>query len=339
MNKVQDQINRVHILRYISASLSIACFLFAYLNYFDLHNIDLAIVEFAFATSSLAIALFIHKLNTKIIDIIKRLYISFICIFAMGVVYSAITPSIFIFIFLIPVLSYFILGRLWGAIFSFASIIFTFFHLDKYLVLLNTDNSLYWDVLILYGGIWIIMGQYESIVHKKMVELKEESEIDSLTGINNRKSLQKNYDELILSKGNMTLFLLDIDFFKQVNDTYGHQAGDITLQILVKTIQDTFKDKDDVRIFRFGGEEFCILSVNEDFDYLLNLAEELRQNVQNTIIAFEKNIFKITCSIGLSHTSNQIENGLEKLIRQADLHLYYAKENGRNKVIYKLPKT
>ncbi len=130
-------------------------------------------------------------------------------------------------------------------------------------------------------------------------------------------------DQITLSVG-----MIDIDFFKKVNDTYGHDIGDEVIKHLATTLNNRFRETDIVA--RFGGEEFCILTVNMDKDHVFNIYEELRKSIEDTTLTFGEQSLQYTVSVGVCcHVMDSIED----MIKQSDLMLYDAKEGGRNRVI------
>ncbi len=154
---------------------------------------------------------------------------------------------------------------------------------------------------------------------------------DSLTGAYNREYFNTNSEAIINSKNNslhLGIIFCDIDLFKNVNDTYGHDVGDEVLKQMVKIIRKTVRSND--IIIRWGGEEFVILLYVESLNILVKIANNIRE-----AIAAERfeNVGKLTCSFGLSgyHKGEDIQ----KAIKRADEALYEAKESGRNRVKFK----
>lgn len=156
---------------------------------------------------------------------------------------------------------------------------------------------------------------------------------DPLTGVLNRSTLHTVFKkEVALTQrqhNDLTLLMLDIDFFKTINDTHGHAAGDKALVALTKSLEDTARESD--HIFRLGGEEFAILLNSTDLKGANLLAERLRKAVQKISVDHQGQDFGLTVSIGLSHY--QENDTLDTLMQRADSALYQAKESGRNKVI------
>ncbi len=155
---------------------------------------------------------------------------------------------------------------------------------------------------------------------------------DQLTGLNNRtsfsQSLQHEWDLAKRYNAPFSLLMLDIDHFKKINDTYGHIAGDEALKTVAKTIKETIRDSDVA--FRYGGEEFVVLLNNTSEPGASLLAERIRQNIANLVIAVEGSTLSLTISLGTA-ILGESENG-EELLQRADEALYQAKNSGRNRV-------
>lgn len=156
---------------------------------------------------------------------------------------------------------------------------------------------------------------------------------DFLTELYNRRHFfdvgEKLFARAYKSKKNSAVALIDIDFFKQVNDTYGHDVGDIVLKKIAALLNSSFRAGDIVA--RFGGEEFVCLLLNVNGTVAAKIFEELRQKIAQTQIDLSDNIsLKVTISIGVCTT---LEENLEKALSKADKMLYQAKANGRNQVV------
>jgi diguanylate cyclase (GGDEF)-like protein len=119
--------------------------------------------------------------------------------------------------------------------------------------------------------------------------------------------------------------MLDIDFFKRVNDNYGHEGGDQALITISHIIAIYFKED---LAARFGGEEFCIVSYG-DYDAFVQRLDSMRQRIEKTAIPYNGEEIRLTMSIGVTRAKRDIDT----MIRIADERLYTAKETGRNQVI------
>ena len=172
-------------------------------------------------------------------------------------------------------------------------------------------------------------------LQKNVEELHKLSIIDGLTNIYNRRyffEVSKNLIYVALrERKKMSLLMLDIDYFKMVNDTYGHQAGDFILIAVVKDIEKIIRESD---IFaRFGGEEFTLLLNDTELNGAVVIAEKIRVIIEEKTFLYITTSINITVSIGIAEL-NQQNRSIEELYKEADKQLYKAKEEGRNRVCY-----
>lgn len=128
----------------------------------------------------------------------------------------------------------------------------------------------------------------------------------------------------------LSLMIFDLDFFKKVNDTHGHPAGDFILRKIADIAHEIIRNED--LFARYGGEEFVILMRDTSEEDAVNLAERLRQNIEKRIFDFEGNKIKVTISAGVSTLKDENFSNFDVMIKIADEYLYFAKENGRNRV-------
>lgn len=171
---------------------------------------------------------------------------------------------------------------------------------------------------------------------KKSLEkiLMHKASTDSLTGILNRRAFfdtcAKEVDIAKRYNHELSFLIIDIDHFKDINDTYGHLNGDIVLLDLVKTIQNTIRTID---VFgRIGGEEFAILMPETDIKSAEKLSERIRKNIAENHSTLEEVSVNITISIGLSYLTSS-DYIIQTVLRRADLALFKAKRNGRNQTL------
>jgi two-component system cell cycle response regulator len=128
----------------------------------------------------------------------------------------------------------------------------------------------------------------------------------------------------------LSLILFDIDFFKKVNDTYGHPAGDYALKRIAEITFQVIRNED--LFARYGGEEFIILMRDTREEDAIRLAERLRQLIAQSDFVFEDHRFQVTISIGVACLQDRNFLNFEQVIKTADEYLYFAKQNGRNRV-------
>ncbi|MDL2283982.1 diguanylate cyclase [Oxalobacter sp. OttesenSCG-928-P03] len=167
-----------------------------------------------------------------------------------------------------------------------------------------------------------------SAIHGK--ELEENAYIDSLTGIYNRRYFMefatRQFDKLKRTNGSCCAMMLDLDFFKQINDNYGHHVGDEVLRLTAAHMKEGLRSYD--LLARYGGEEFVIFLSDIDEKFAVEFAERIRKSVESASGSDNWNGIPITLSIGLA--LNQGVNSLQEMLQQADKALYAAKRNGRN---------
>ncbi|MDQ9090215.1 sensor domain-containing diguanylate cyclase [Pseudoalteromonas haloplanktis] len=165
------------------------------------------------------------------------------------------------------------------------------------------------------------------LLHNQIGLLKHEAQTDPLTGLHNRRSLELMIDKLTLHHTPFSVLAIDIDFFKRVNDEFGHDFGDIVLQSLATIIVDVTREHDFVA--RTGGEEFIVILPNINVKSAYMLAERLRMRVSETTI---QPVGCINISIGISGWPLQ-QLSVEEVLKHADQALYEAKKTGRNRSI------
>jgi len=151
------------------------------------------------------------------------------------------------------------------------------------------------------------------------------AQIDQLTNLYNRHYMKSLFDRLDSESVPFGVILLDIDYFKSINDTYGHQVGDSALVKFSKILNQSTR-KNDI-IARWGGEEFLIVVSNTSDAMLIDIAEKIREAIESTL--FDK-VGKITASFGVSSCRYDLSS--KEAIELADIALYRAKEGGRNRV-------
>ena len=171
-------------------------------------------------------------------------------------------------------------------------------------------------------------------------KLTEQSTVDSLTGVKNRDAFDKRLQaEGRISRRQQTpmaILMLDIDKFKDINDRFGHLAGDEALRIIGETLKQHVKRPSDL-VSRYGGEEFAIILPNTEIEGASLVAETIRQAVIELNISWEDTVIPLTISIGISAEVIQDDNHPRKILEQADKALYRAKNEGRNRVCQSLP--
>ena len=192
------------------------------------------------------------------------------------------------------------------------------------------------DELIARSWTQIRRKRYEERLRETYVVSVNAAVTDALTGLYNRRYLESHFERIsgrLKDEGKtISLLMLDIDHFKVVNDTHGHDAGDHVLQAVAKRIVSNLRGFDTA--IRFGGEEFVILLPDAPLSAAVSTAERLCKSISSTPVPAGNGAGAISISASLGVATNQAgEETLEALVRRADLALYQAKESGRNKVI------
>ena len=159
------------------------------------------------------------------------------------------------------------------------------------------------------------------------------SKTDALTGVCNRRYLEDRLKEELARhtryRRPLSLMIFDIDYFKKINDTYGHQCGDFILTSVVSTVRASLREID---IFaRYGGDEFCCVLPDTPLSAAHILADRIRGDVMRGEYVFGDENIPVTVSIGISAFDEAVDN-TDSLFKNADNALYEAKRTGRNKV-------
>lgn len=199
-------------------------------------------------------------------------------------------------------------------------------------------TTLLMAVLIVYIAYLMFNVRKKEQVLEKNYETKKKriekiAMVDTLTGAMSRRKFDEVYEEFIYMANNFSyrfsLILFDIDNFKSINDTYGHDVGDSVLVGISSFVKSHIRKSD--LFIRWGGEEFIVLTPMLELGEAIPLAEKIREGIAD--ISFEK-VGHVTCSFGVSEYSE--ESDKESLFKEADHWLYQAKRDGKNRVLSKL---
>ena len=195
----------------------------------------------------------------------------------------------------------------------------------SYLFFLNSFNLV---TAIVFGCVLFLIvavsinNKYEKIINENIYLATH----DALTGLQNRNALN---EELVILKNKNVKFgvaIADIDDFKKINDTYGHDCGDYVLKKIANILGKYPTDK--LKVFRFGGEEIIFIYTNDFCVY--DLFEKMRKEVNSYNFLFNKHKFRISMTFGIS----PLGDNFDELFKAADERLYVGKKSGKNNVIY-----
>ncbi|AGH94655.1 GGDEF domain-containing protein [Pseudobdellovibrio exovorus] len=169
-------------------------------------------------------------------------------------------------------------------------------------------------------------------VKKQLMEAHSNLNIDHLTSANNRKSFDEYLKKLMqmqaLNQTPLSLIMLDIDYFKKINDSYGHDIGDFVLKECVKTMKEVFT-KEDEMVARIGGEEFVVVLPNHSAEHAVIRAEELQKRIRNEVFIQGDIDIRFTVSMGIAQLLK--DENTSDWLKRADLALYQSKNSGRNR--------
>lgn len=184
----------------------------------------------------------------------------------------------------------------------------------------------------------IMVGQRNARLHAALAEARrelwEQSTKDALTAVWNRRGIQEYLESLASPETDqqkpLSLIMMDVDFFKRVNDQYGHPAGDAVLQIVARRLSSALRESDEVG--RFGGEEFLVVLPETDHEQAMGIAERIRRTIASEPVQTGEGPIHVTASLGVATAVTIKSISTSKLISAADASLYRAKESGRNRV-------
>lgn len=244
--------------------------------------------------------------------------------FAIGMPSLAQHPEIAIWLPLYPFYFYSLAGQVVGSVLVVLSLVHlaAINHWNEFSSVVNIPAA-----AVAYTFSIVLGYLHESVHNSEHGKLERIALIDNLTGVYNRHGLSSTWDSLyrhaLVTNSNISLILLDIDHFKQINDGYGHDMGDSVLQEVVKLVRGRLRASD--HIVRWGGEEFLLILPGADTAQAGRIAEQLRGEIASH--RFE-GVGSVTCSFGICKVDETFD--FEAAIKCADEALYLAKREGRN---------
>ncbi|HKM34399.1 MAG TPA: diguanylate cyclase [Lachnospiraceae bacterium] len=174
-----------------------------------------------------------------------------------------------------------------------------------------------------------------------MRTIETQMSIDSLTGAYNRRAFENQlalyWEKAIKQKEPLSLFIADIDFFKMVNDTYGHGEGDVVLKTTVSEMKKVL-DSENIFFARYGGEEFAVISYGLSSGVTQLMAESVRKRIEELHIANENSLVSSFLTVSIGGCTMRPKDGQisEKIVNAADSMLYQAKNSGRNRICWEI---
>lgn len=177
------------------------------------------------------------------------------------------------------------------------------------------------------------LGEMARFTVRVQADLKKLIEKDPLTGLCNRRSCDNKFNDMLLKTNSFCIALGDIDFFKKVNDTYGHDAGDEVLRMVSKHFSEAMAGKGFA--VRWGGEEFLLIFEDMSIEKAQELLQNTLNNIKTTCVTYEDKDIFVTMTMGLIEGKYDVL--LDKQVSQVDTLLYYGKEHGRNQLVLNIP--
>lgn len=258
------------------------------------------------------------------------------CFLVYIIVMPEASSTAFVWVYMIPLLSYLLLGRARGFLVSVPfMVVSTLLYFQQHRYTLDASGMIDLGNAILCGLLTIAFVHiYETLRAQAYRQLERLAQTDALTGVDSRgcfqQALERSIHEAERSNLALVLVILDVDHFKQVNDEWGHVAGDLALQHLCSSISERLRVTDSMG--RLGGEEFGLLLRNTDLKGAKPLVEDLRNQLANSPLQYGKQLIPLSATFGVAEWPSD-GRSVDELYRCADRRLYYGKQQGRNQLV------
>lgn len=258
------------------------------------------------------------------------------CFLLYIIVIPGASPTAFVWVYIIPVLSYLLLGRRRGSLLALPFVIAAcLLYVQIYPVRLNAEGLIDLGNAVLCGLLIIVFVHlYETRRAAAHQQLQRMARTDALTGVASRGSFQQSLEQSLReaerSQGKLVLVLLDVDHFKAVNDQYGHDAGDQALRHICNQLSGRLRATD--TLGRLGGEEFGLLLRNTDLGSAEPLVEALRVQISGSPLVYGQQRIALSVTLGLAEWPVDGRSA-EQLYRCADRRLYLGKGQGRDQMV------
>jgi diguanylate cyclase len=252
----------------------------------------------------------------------------FVLIVIYGTYTTPLGNGLLLWSFTFPTIFYLLFGKQHGfyaALIIGGLQVINILRKDEVELYLTTNISI--NFLLAYVSAWVVSHVYETNRENAQGALRDLALKDSLTGANNRLSLKNFFEKKVKVAEVFSIVILDIDFFKNVNDKHGHEAGDLVLVELIKTLTEVLSDE---QVFRLGGDEIVLL-IPKSKKTALSIMENIRQTVEKQLIKYNEETLYLSFSAGISQWA--LEKDLSVMLSEADECLYKAKINGRNQIL------
>jgi diguanylate cyclase (GGDEF)-like protein len=273
-------------------------------------------------------------------DRIERWAMIFLAPFCMTMLFSMLLPTssvtVFLWVLIIPVLAHLLLGRRGGLAVSctfmaITAVIFWYRHQGQPEVFAASPVA---NTVLVAVCILVFSHVYEVTRERSELALLELAQTDALTGLPNRIRLKEAFErerrQAEREHKPFSLIVLDLDYFKTINDDHGHEAGDLLLRQIADSLRQSLRASD--LPARLGGEEFGVLLPNTSAVQAAEVSEKIRSRIGSMEVLFEGKRLGVTLSGGIAELGTDGDS-LRSLLRAADNRMYQAKAAGRNQII------
>lgn len=199
---------------------------------------------------------------------------------------------------------------------------------DRFIYIINYFVAIV-SIVMAYSTLMNQIKILERLRLKQNKQLEKLSKTDSLTGLANRRSIEERYAQAETLKEDYALILGDLDNFKRVNDTYGHNAGDIVLKMVADSFKHSVREED--MVCRWGGEEILVFLPKCDKADAIAIAEKIRESISRTEVMAEGERLYVTMTFGVALSKSGKD--FNEIVKKADDRLYAGKRSGKNRVI------
>lgn len=311
-----------------------------------LNNIGIAILLVSFMTF---LSIFLMSYHRRTVQVVYTLNLCMLAWSVINIIYFGWDIGVQHFILVLLILCFFSGYSQYGFKASYAAVlccirIYLFFLCRSrqpvvtleprmtYLIQIINTITIFWCISV----IAFVFSKDSQTLESKLVrynnKLKDQANTDALTGLYNRRRAMDYLNELLVpsNKSFTSICICDIDFFKRVNDTYGHDIGDVVLQKLSKTMLTTLEKK--CFIARWGGEEFLIVFPSYNGDEAYEQLKALQSGIKT--LKFESNgdTFSVNMTFGLAEYD--FHSDIDAVLKEADKKLYIGKANGRDQIVF-----
>lgn len=239
-----------------------------------------------------------------------------------------ISVTVFFWIPVIPICAYTLNGLRVGSILTtiYVPCCILMLFLSKKISFEILDVQYIANFLLSVLSVWVFTHNYEKTNETVQKNWRNLASLDTLTELKNRRIFHEICQ--VNQNRKLSLILVDLDWFKKINDTYGHTVGDIVLKEIASILQKF--ESNNVHAFRLGGEEFALLLINHN--NVESVAKDVLKAIQSKSILHDNQSICITASLGVS-TIKKCAKNIDELMTGADNNLYVAKNNGRNQIV------